>query len=718
MTSTRDRCRLCFTLLARRDRSICCQKFYQLFKPIERRQFSSLKLKNPLSTTTTTTVKTFSTHRTVCFHDLIRRYLHISLKPSRNASSIICSECSIILLEVEQCAKSLRKTINQLKMKLTKTNRLQTSSLFATFQKKSQTSEELLTIHEERLSSHISDSEEDFSQQSQARTSTHHPNTNNGQCNDIDDDDEDDGMIDEEADGDDDNEDDDEKGLVKPSTSNGYFCNPNNIKDERNLNHMQTHLAQMMVGQPQQPMDPTMNAIAHLQRNLLFQFFNDPIATAQAAQAAAAAAAALSATPTKADILSKTNNHNNNNNKPMGSGRKRKSTPEKRVVTSHGDASPMIDQETLETTTVKNQELLDHPLELTLKSVTPTKSTSHIQNLIIGNSTMENDLSSYASHSTIDEGHLESVTPNDSSLSFSPPLARRPIPTNKRPKLSSTNITFDPLKTLPTIPADLLSPNHQTVNIEESNLLGQGKQARKLDPRTCAECGKTLFSDKTHLTHCQTHAKNEKQCWICGIQDDDIKKHILSEHANQKFTPAGFKCQHCEKVFPIFSDLENHIREHTKKKPFECPICHKRFGQQGNLSCHLRIHSGVKPFTCASCGKAFRHSNSLRRHARTVHSASRGLTMSPASMASSTTTPSSLLMVNPTTSNSMLTMANHHLSSSEGYDDGTSSGLLIVSDEGESYQDQGSPSTGGDAPSPSNSNAQMDSDSPEQSGTG
>lgn len=64
----------------------------------------------------------------------------------------------------------------------------------------------------------------------------------------------------------------------------------------------------------------------------------------------------------------------------------------------------MIDQETLETTTVKNQELLDHPLELTLKSVTPTKSTSHIQNLIIGNSTMENDLSSYVSHSTIDEG--------------------------------------------------------------------------------------------------------------------------------------------------------------------------------------------------------------------------------------------------------------------------------------------------------------------------
>ena len=136
-------------------------------------------------------------------------------------------------------------------------------------------------------------------------------------------------------------------------------------------------------------------------------------------------------------------------------------------------------------------------------------------------------------------GQSESVTPND-LLSFSPPLVRRSVPT-KRPKLSSTNISVDSSKTLSIAPADLLSPNHQTVTSDEGNLLSQGKQARKLDPRTCAECGKTLFSDKTHLTHCQTHAKNEKQCWICGVHDDDIKKHILTEHANQKFTSAGFK---------------------------------------------------------------------------------------------------------------------------------------------------------------------------------
>jgi hypothetical protein len=96
---------------------------------------------------------------------------------------------------------------------------------------------------------------------------------------------------------------------------------------------------------------------------------------------------------------------------------------------------------------------------------------------------------------------------------------------------------------LPPSTTDLLSPNHHSININDDNNSNthQRQQQRKLDTRTCAECGKVLFSDKTLLLHCQTHAKNEKQCWICGTNDDDIKKHILSEHGNQKFTNTGFK---------------------------------------------------------------------------------------------------------------------------------------------------------------------------------
>jgi hypothetical protein len=144
---TRDRCRICFSLLLR-DRSLCCQKSYHLFKHIERRKVPlknlhayQIKIRNP----------------TVCFRDLILRYLHTQIHQTRNDSNLICSDCSMILLDIEQCAKYLRKTINQLKIKLNKSNRLRTSSLSATFQKKKQKN---IIIKDEQLP--ISDSDEEF----------------------------------------------------------------------------------------------------------------------------------------------------------------------------------------------------------------------------------------------------------------------------------------------------------------------------------------------------------------------------------------------------------------------------------------------------------------------------------------------------------------------------------------------------------------------------
>jgi hypothetical protein len=175
------------------------------------------------------------------------------------------------------------------------------------------------------------------------------------------------------------------------------------------------------------------------------------------------------------------------------------------------------------------------------------------------NSMMSNGSPFYHEHQKIDEGivknfsssyherhyvpvhieHHESVTLNDPSLSLSPSLNRRSV-NSKRLKLSTSG-QFDLLKGNTSQTTDLLSPNHQTSINDDVNGMNQPKQQRKLDPRPCAECGKILFSDKTHLLHCQTHAKIAKQCWICGLHDNDMKKHILTEHGNQKFSTAGFK---------------------------------------------------------------------------------------------------------------------------------------------------------------------------------
>jgi hypothetical protein len=150
----RDRCRICFSLILR-DRStlfssICCQKYYHLFKHIQRTKIP-IKKYNPF--------KIQLTNRTVCFRDLILRYLRTQIDPIKNFSNFICYDCSRILLDIEQCAKYLRKTINQLKIKFNKSNRLITSSLSATFQKKKQINK---TVKNEQLPIINSDEDEEF----------------------------------------------------------------------------------------------------------------------------------------------------------------------------------------------------------------------------------------------------------------------------------------------------------------------------------------------------------------------------------------------------------------------------------------------------------------------------------------------------------------------------------------------------------------------------
>lgn len=120
-------------------------------------------------------------------------------------------------------------------------------------------------------------------------------------------------------------------------------------------------------------------------------------------------------------------------------------------------------------------------------------------------------------------------------MNFSPSLTnRRPTPSKKqRTPISSTQID-----TITNFTQQITS---NSTNQDDSAGSAMQRQQRKLDPRHCLTCNKVLFSDKTHLIHCQTHAKSEKNCWICGAYDDDIKKHIINEHGNQKITAAGFK---------------------------------------------------------------------------------------------------------------------------------------------------------------------------------
>ena len=355
----RDRCRLCYSLILR-DRStlfsssICCQKYYHLFKPIQR-------TKLPRKSLLPYSIK--FANRTVCFRDLIVRYLRTEIHSKKSFSNLICYDCSRILLEVEQCAKYLNKTINQLKRKFNKSNRLVTSSLFATFQKKER-------IHpHEQLPIGNSDDDEDFDDlddddddvedtkeinptnplisksrhvtsplssaggDSLSNLSRNRSNnrTNNGECS-------------QDEDGDDEEEDDededDEQGLVRKSQSTKptnlpiAFANPSMsmlegvdpTEFQLHFAHMMANIAALSGSTPHPNVDTMMHTINNMQRNLL-KICPDPRAMAQVTAAAAATG------QFQTDLLAIPSP-----NKQNTTGRKRKSTPEKRVITqNNGD---------------------------------------------------------------------------------------------------------------------------------------------------------------------------------------------------------------------------------------------------------------------------------------------------------------------------------------------------------------------------------------------
>ncbi|CAF1461346.1 unnamed protein product [Rotaria sordida] len=418
-----------------RDRSICCQKSYDLFKNIERQKIPLNKL-NPYQ------IKI--RNQTVCFRDLIIRYLHTQIHQTRNFSNFICHNCSMILLDIEQCAKYL-----------------------PTYQKKRQQQTTIIKEEEEQLPIINSDSDEEFddiddeeefddeqddikpnvstnikssnqskslhftpsslssssgsnssSSISTSKINSTNKNTNNGQCND-------------NNNNVDDGEDDDEIGLIKNSSSekfqqknlhlqtnplnilsgsNGLITTGNtmNLLEETNPNLFQLRLAHIMAsmasintGQNRNDNNPNvdtmMNTLANMQRNFLLQFFNDPTVATQAAARAAAVAVATSA----AAIPMKVNLTQipliTSNNKQIGSCRKRKSTLEKRVLTNHRSSKnnddtspPTIEHESLDNNNNTN-DLIDHPLELTFKNIqqsnpilsSPAKSSTDIYNIVV-----------------------------------------------------------------------------------------------------------------------------------------------------------------------------------------------------------------------------------------------------------------------------------------------------------------------------------------------
>ena len=85
-------------------------------------------------------------------------------------------------------------------------------------------------------------------------------------------------------------------------------------------------------------------------------------------------------------------------------------------------------------------------------------------------------------------------------------------------------------------------------------------------------------------------------------------------HVNEKV----LHCLMCCRFFKTTSNLEIHLKVHTKVRPFKCPICITLYQfDYLQLIAHQKSHSSYikgKQFECLDCNKIFRGVSELTKH--------------------------------------------------------------------------------------------------------
>ncbi|XP_073804523.1 uncharacterized protein isoform X1 [Danio rerio] len=164
---------------------------------------------------------------------------------------------------------------------------------------------------------------------------------------------------------------------------------------------------------------------------------------------------------------------------------------------------------------------------------------------------------------------------------------------------------------------------HQVIMTDEKPTLskktssrGRPRKSKSMCNYSCTRCRKS-FSKKSNLDiHMRVHTKEKPYtCKQCGKRFGYIQG--FENHMRIHTGERPYTCQQCGKSFYHAGNFAAHQRIHTGQRKYTCQHCGKSFSKTGNLAVHMRIHTGEKPYSCSQCGKSFKQNVTLKIHMRT-----------------------------------------------------------------------------------------------------
>ena len=147
------------------------------------------------------------------------------------------------------------------------------------------------------------------------------------------------------------------------------------------------------------------------------------------------------------------------------------------------------------------------------------------------------------------------------------------------------------------------------------------KHTEGLKLAECPECGETFKNSKERDTHFrQFHTVTDHQCPKCKMYCSS--KQALDKHNDKCLNIRKFKCKECGEAFVEKKTLDAHMeRKHSDERNYVCEVkgCGRAFKTKSDLRDHKKSHSDKKPHQCPYCPKAYKRFEPLQTHVFKKH---------------------------------------------------------------------------------------------------